>query len=127
MKIKISLSIIIASLVLNLLPCGLCLAAEPEVTREYISRKIGGERSEEEKVCADYKNLRIEQGDYIRVSFYNSRGSLIEECEMELSVNDMNKNEMRFNPKTLQGTSYIEIDFICSEYESTGIRIPFKI
>lgn len=110
-----------------MLPGGLCLAAEPAVTREYISRKIGGVKSEEEKLCVDYGNLRIEHGDFLRISFLDESDSVIEEYETEVSFDSLLQNEMFFKSHTLEGTEYIEIEFIGSGYESGVIKLPFKI
>lgn len=127
MKTKITLLFILTSLVFTMLPCGGCFAAEPTVTREYISRKIGGVKSEEEKLCADFGNLRIEDGDVLRISFLDGSDMSIEEYEIEVSFDELLQNEMYFKSPALQGTEYIEIEFIGSRYGSGKIKLPFKI
>ena len=123
MKTKL-ISIIVA---FALFPCNLCFAAEPTVMREYITRKSGGERSEEERLSVDYKDLWMEQGDYLVVSFLDGTDSVLEEYELELSVNDLLENELSISPESLAGVRYVKIELIGSGSDYSIIKLPFEI
>ena len=123
MKTKL-ISLIVA---FALFPFNLCYAAEPMVMREYITRKSGGERSEEERLSVDYKNLQMEQGDYLIVSFLDGNDSLIEELEMELSVYDLLKNERFFDTSVLSGAKFIKIELISSGSGYSVVKLPLEI
>ena len=127
MKIKLILMLVLVSLISTIIPCGSCLAAEPEVTREYISRKIGGEKSSEEKLSVDYKNLRIEQGCYLIVSFLDNYGLKLKEYEFDMASDELSENKLSFGNDKLQGVKYVEVGIVASGCEYSGIKLPFEI
>ena len=127
MKTKIISTLIIISFVFTLLPCGVCFGADPGVTREYISRKAEGVKSEEERVSVDYTDLRIKSGDYLRISFLDANDSVLYEYETDLTGNEFLEDGMFFNTQRLPGTEFIKIEFISQDEIINGIKVPLKI
>ena len=112
MKTKFVFMLVIASLVFSLMPSGLCHASEPDVTREYISRKVNGQKSKEEKLVVNYENLQMSKEVYVRITFFNGRNIELDSYEFSLSVNDLFENKLSLDSEALVGTKYIEIDLI---------------
>ena len=110
-----------------MLPYGKYFAAEPTVTREYISKRKGEVRTEEEKLNVDYMDLSMKQRGYLKISFINNENVIIEEYEMEIFSDDLLQNEMNLKSKSLQGTEYIKMEIISPGYEHTCIKLPLKI
>lgn len=108
-------------------PCSLCYAAEPTVTRDYITRKFRGEKTTEEKILVNYSELKMEQGDYVTVSFYDKADNILETFKIEMSVTELFENEMFFSPDELRGTAYVEIKFVGPGYNGDGIKLPLNI
>ena len=127
MKTKFIITAVILSFVFTVLPGRFCLAAEPAVTREYISRLTEGVNSVEERLCVDYKDLRMEEGKSLKISFHNKNDLVLWECEIKLDSENMIQNEMIIQSRLLQGAEYIKIEHIGFDNESVDIKIPFKI
>ena len=127
MKTKLKSIFIITIFVFTMLPYGFCSAAEPGVTREYISRMIGGVRSEEEKLFVNYDELRVEQELCMKFSFYDQNGSLVEEYETELSGENLFQDKMFFKYDALKGTEYVEIEISGDGIDIICTKLPLKI
>ena len=127
MKTKFVFMLVITSLVFSLMPSGLCLASEPDVTREYISRKVNGQKSKEEKLVVNYENLQISREVYLRITFFNNRNIELDSYEFSLSVNDLFENKLSLDAKLLEGVKYVEIDLRGPDYVYDGIKLPFEI
>lgn len=117
---------LILSFVFTMLPAGVCHAADPTVTREYIARKTEGVKTEEERVCVDFKNLRLVEENYILVSFIDSEGTVIYEYQEELT-SDFVREDAKFNSQKLSGTEYIRIELIVQGQKVSDIKVPMKI
>ena len=127
MKTKFIITAVIISFVFTVLPGGLCLAAEPTVTREYISRLTEGVNCTEERVCVDYIDLRINEGNCVKISFLGKNDIVLGEYVIDLNSGDLEQNEIVIQSRQLYGTEYIKIEHIGFEDESKDIKIPFKI
>ncbi len=127
MKNRCCLTFIIASLIFTIFSYGKCFAAEPTVAREYITRKKGEVRTEEEKLNIEYTDLSMKQKGYLKISFINNENVIIEEYEMEIFLDDLLQNEMNLKSDALQGTVYIKMEIISPGYEHTYIKLPLKI
>lgn len=127
MKNRCCLTFIIASLIFTIFSYGKYFAAEPTVTREYITRKKGEVRTEEEKLNIEYTDLSMKQKGYLKISFINNENVIIEEYEMEIFLDDLLQNEMNLKSDALQGTVYIKMEIISPGYEHTYIKLPLKI
>ena len=126
MKNRFILILVITSLVLGIMPCSSCFAETPSVAREYIARKIDGKVSNEEKVIVNYTNLRTEQEEYIKISFFDGTNSLIDICEMDLTSGKL-ENVISLNSESLKGTQYIIVEFIGPSVVQNRTKIPLKI
>ena len=127
MKTKILILMSIVSLMLTILPCNLSYAQKPEITRQYISRKIGGENSTEEKVKVDYTNLQIKKGVTLRVSFLNANNAKIGEYLVDISSDALIQNKLFIDSERFKGTKNIEIEITGSNAEFDRIKFPFQI
>lgn len=105
----------------------LCYAKEPTVMREYITRKSGGVRSEEERLNVKYEGLRIESGDYFTVSFMDEEDNVLGEYEIGFSSVDTSDNELNISPEKLKDARYVYIEVIDADCNYRGIKLPFKI
>ena len=105
----------------------LCYAEKPTVMREYITRKSGGVRSEEERVNVRYEGLRIERGDYFTVSFLDEEGNVLKESEIGFSDLSLKEDEMKISSRELTDARYVYIEVIGADGDSKGIKLPFKI
>lgn len=128
MRSKRILTFAVISLLCAVMPHNVSLAAkEPLVTREYISRKIGGETGNEEKLCVSYQDLHTVNGYYAKITFFGQSNIKLKECEIAMNCGDALPNELAFNTQSLQGCRYVQIDIIAPGYNFTGIRVPFEI
>ena len=127
MKTKLTLLLVIISIVVSVLPYNLCYAAEPELKREYISRLSNGQKSYEEKLSVKYGNLPMESGDYYRISFYDGEDNLLDEVEMDFDVMDLRNNGISLPRQNLVGCEYVMIEIFGSNYDYDGIRMPLII
>ena len=110
-----------------MLPCGKCFAAEPAVSREYISVKKGEVKTEEERLRVDYTDLPMAARGYLRISFIDGAENIIGEYEMEIYSGDLPQNEMNLKSEALRGCEFIKIELVGPEYEHVCIKIPLKI
>ena len=117
---------LILSFVFTMLPAGVCHAAAPTVTREYIARKTEGVKTEEERVCVDFKNLRLVEENYVLVSFINSEDTVVYEYQEELT-SDFIREDAKFDAQKLSGTEYIRIELIVQGQKVNDIKVPMKI
>ena len=128
MKTKIALIPIIASLMCAVIPYNPCQAADkPLVTREYITKKSGGEIKSQEKVCASYQALRIEDGIYANVRFYATNGYMVKECQLALAKGGLLPDELLIDIRDLKGVTYAMIDIVGPDSILNGVKIPFEI
>ena len=104
-----------------------CFAENPQITREYIARNIGGVESHEEIVTADYKSLQITDDDYAKISFLDGEGLALDEFYMDFDIRDLSGLSISLDPETLAGTEYIEITIYGSNSVNNGVKLPFKI
>ena len=126
MSRKIILMLIL-SFVFTMLPAGVCQAADPTVTREYIARKSEGVKSEEEKVSVDFKDLRTGKGSYVMFTFLDGENSVIYEYEEELNGYEFSQESAFFNSQKLLGTESIRIELFIQEQKISDITVPLKI
>ena len=126
MKTKLILTFIITGLILTQLPFGSCFGAEPEVSRDYIARKIGGVKSTEERVSAEYKDLSIVKGNYVKIIFLKGDSSVVAEYEIELTSDCLLENGIKINTDDLLGTEYVKIELI-QKSDSNGVKVPLNI
>ncbi len=124
MKTKTVL-IFIISYIIAMLNCSLTFAQEPAVSREYISRKSGGDINREERVSVNYSGLQIGAGDKLRVVFLDAGYSVLEEYEVDVS--GISETETYYNPEILGGTAYIHIGVISENGAYSGITVPMEI
>ena len=128
MKTKIALIPIIASLICAVIPCNPCRAAtEPLVVREYITKKSEGETKSQEKVCASYQALRIEDGVYAIVRFYATNGYMVKECQLALTKGESLPDEHLIDIRDLKGVAYAMIELVGPDSNLGGIKVPFEI
>ena len=126
MKIKFISLITVVNLILVFLPQGLCFAAQPAVSREYISRKTYGVKTTEETVNVDYKNLFISSLDYVKISFLDGEKETLYEYDFGL-YDDLLQNEISFKSERFQGTEYIRIEMNCAGNDLDTVELPFEI
>ena len=124
---KIKLTALITSVVIIFSMGTVCFAQSPEITREYIARNIGGVESHEEKVTADYKNLQVADGDYVKISFLDGDGLALDECYIDIDIYDLSGLNISLDSETLAGTEYIEITIYGYNSVNNGVKLPFKI
>ena len=127
MKTKLTLLLVIISIVVSVLPYNLCYAAEPELKREYISRLSDGQKSYEEKLSVKYGSLSMESGDYYRISFYDGEDNLLREVEMDFDIMDFRNNGFSLPKQSLVGCEYILIEIFGLGYDYDGIKMPLII
>lgn len=108
-----------------MLPGTMCLAAEPKVTREYITRKAAGDVSSEERILVDCPEIQLEEKNYIIVSFFGSDKNMIAQWKTEASVDELSEDEILFDFESLSGTEYITIDFPGTD--SATVEVPLKL
>lgn len=126
MKIKFISLITVVNLILVFLPQRLCFAAQPAVSREYISRKTDGVKTTEETVNVDYKNLFISSLDYVKISFLDGEKETLYEYDFGL-YDDLLQNEISFKSERFQGTEYIRIEMNCAGNNHDTVIFPFEI
>lgn len=126
MKIKFISLITVVNLILVFLSQGLCFAAQPAVSREYISRKTDGVKTTEETVNVDYKNLFIGSLDYVKISFLDEEKETLYEYDFGL-YDDVLQNEISFKSERFQGTEYIRIEMNCAGNNHDTVIFPFEI
>ncbi len=124
MRISRLLTFVIAA---AMLPGGRCFAAEPAVSREYISTKKGEVKTEEERLRVDYTDLPLTARGYLRISFIDGAENVIGEYEMEIYSGDLPQNEMNLKSDALRGSEFIKIELVGQGYEHTCIKLPLKI
>ena len=126
MKTKLISLLAVINLIFILLPQGLCLAAQPTVSREYISRKTDGIKTTEETVNVDYKNLLIGSDDYMKISFLDKDKDTLYEYDFGL-YDDILQDKISFKSESLKGTEYIRIEMNCGGSNYDTVIFPFKI
>ena len=128
MKNKIAMIPVIASLMCAVIPYNPCQAADkPLVTREYITKKSGGETHSQEKISASYQQLQVASGFYARVRFFASNGYMVNECQVALTKGEQLPDELLIDVRDLKGVTYAMIDIVGPDSILNGVKIPFEI
>lgn len=126
MKIKKAL-IFLCILSLLLLPTSSAFAEEPEVIREYITRKSGKIRTSEEKLLVNYTNLHIRQEDQLKISFVDGSDNVIEELKTGILDKDFLAGGMFYRSESLLGTEYVIIEIFSQDHNIAVLKLPLKI
>ena len=127
MKNKTALILVLVCVILSGFCANVCFAQNPEVAREYISRKIAGEKSREERLSIDFSNLLITNGSYLEISFFDDTNTVLEKYELGLDFGELAEQKFSVDKETLAGASYIEIKIVGQDNVYDGVKLPFKI
>lgn len=126
MKIKKTLIFLCIALHI-LLPVSSAFAEEPEVIREYITRRTGKISTSEEKLLVNHTNLHIRQEDQLKISFVDGSDNIIEEFRTEILDKDFLAGGMFYRSESLLGTEYVIIEIFSQNHNIAVLKLPLKI
>lgn len=123
MKTKIISIFVLMCIMISTMPYISCVASN-DITREYISRYIHGERSREERVSVKFSNARVTKDAYMKAAFLDEEGNIVEEYEIELGTMDF---MLPADIESLKGVTFLELKICDYENVYDGVKLPFKI
>lgn len=124
MKTKFISIFAILCVLISTMPCNVCFASYSDITREYISRYICGEKSSEERVSVKFSGVRVTKDTYMKATFLDEEENIVDEYEIELGEVDF---MIPADIESLAGVTYLELKICDYENVYDGIKLPFKI